>query len=86
MFRLIKLAAYALFGYALYEFFRGISQDRGQSDSEGQGGGGRQLREALNQDSSRNPSLTGEGRGTAVATQDASGGSARHVVGRGVVH
>ena len=25
--RLIKLAAFALFGYALYEFFRGVLQD-----------------------------------------------------------
>ena len=29
MFRLLKLAAYALLGYALYEFFRGMSDESG---------------------------------------------------------
>ena len=29
MFRLMKLLAYALFGYALYEFFRGMNESGG---------------------------------------------------------
>jgi len=83
MFRLIKLAAYALLGYALYEFFRGLSHERNREQASPQGQGNRHLRNALNRDPSHNPGLTGEGRGTAVATHDSTGGSARHVVGRG---
>src|SRR5947208_3308376 len=38
MFRLVKLAAYALLGYVLYELVMGISE--GQPDQGGGGGGG----------------------------------------------
>ena len=82
MFRLLKLMAFALFGYAVYEFFRGMN--------EGGGGGvravgfgesvramGREARESFAQ-------MTGSGEGREEATQDADGGSVRHRVGRGV--
>lgn len=90
MFRLLKLAAYALLGYALYEFFRGMSDESGgrqqtASQPSKRGRGNQKLSDALNRDPARGQALTGEGRGTTVATADATGGSAKHVVGRGVV-
>ncbi len=86
MFRLIKLTAYALFGYALYELIRGMIYESEQSGPRRQGGGvgSRSLRRALNEDSGR-MNVTGPGRGVPVATQDADGGSTTHTVGRGVV-
>ena len=39
----------------------------------------------MNSGPTRGQALTGEGRGTTVTTADATGGSAKHVVGRGVV-
>jgi hypothetical protein len=83
--RLLKLAAYALFGYALYEFVRGMmneAQAGGGGGSFGGGGGGEQSqfsggREAQN--------ITGPGEGQDVETQEPDGGMMRHRVGRGVV-
>ena len=80
MFRLLKLAAYALLGYALYEFFRGMS------DTAGGGGGmtgqsGRAMRgaeEGVGQ-------ISGPGEGRAESTLENDGGSVRRRVGRGVV-
>ena len=34
MFRLMKLLAYALFGYALYEFVRGMSDTAGGTETQ----------------------------------------------------
>ena len=91
MFRLIKLAMLALFGYALYEFFRGALQDTqlgarmndafgqltgGQGQQQGSGGGGGA--------ESRGMNMTGPGEGTAESTLETDGGSVRHQVGRGV--
>ena len=84
MFRLIKLTAYALFGYALYELIRGMMTDAEQTGIRQGGGGSRALRRALNEDAGR-VGVTGPGEGVQVATQDADGGSVRHRVGRGVV-
>ena len=44
MFRLIKLALYALVGYALYELYQGMVQGEGMQQSRmgGQRGGGQQ--------------------------------------------
>lgn len=69
MFKLIKLAAYALLGYALYEFFRGMFDDRSESNAS----------PAINRSSSA------QGRGGRATTHEASGASASHPVGRGVV-
>ena len=83
MFRLLKLMAFALFGYAVYEFFRGMS------DTGGMGRGmGRSMGEGRSEAFGLSPGqgqLTGEGRGREEATLDTDGGSVRHRVGRGVV-
>jgi hypothetical protein len=82
MFRLLKLMAFALFGYAVYEFFRGMS-DSGARGGSGSGFGdsvrnlGRETRESFGQ-------MASSGEGREEATLDADGGSVRHRVGRGV--
>ena len=89
--RLFKLAALALFGYALYEFFRGMLQDTrlGNMASEafgqmtqGQGGGG-QSSDGGGQ--SRGMNISGPGEGIAESTLENDGGSVSHKVGRGVI-
>lgn len=91
MFRLVKLAIYGLLGYAIYEFVRGMTQ--GQSVGLGQVMGGRQrqtggspaLDRALNEDPGRS-NMTGPARGQRVVSEEPSGESVPHMVGRGVVH
>jgi hypothetical protein len=80
MFRLIKLASYALVGYALYELFQGMTGPAARST-----GGGRNLNRALNQPGGRMQTLTGEGRGQREQSLEPNGGSIPHQVGRGVV-
>ena len=73
MFKLIKLAFYVVIGYALYELYLGF-QEGGMGGSQGgQGGQG------------RNENMTGEGEGMEERSQEPSGMSASHKVGRGVV-
>ena len=82
MFGLIKLAFYGLIGYALYQFFQGMT---GQARfRQGNRIGSRELRRALNSERGRMQTLTGPGRGETVQTLDSDGGSATHNVGRGV--
>ena len=84
MFRLLKLAAYALFGYAIYEFFRGMSDAEGMGGQGAGGrsrGGGRALRGAERGEGQ----ISGPGEGRDEATLESDGGSVRHRVGRGVV-
>ena len=86
MFRLLKLAAYALFGYAIYEFFRGMNAQAGgmgggQSMSGRRSSGGRAMRGADRGEGQ----ISGPGEGRAEETLDADGGSVRHRVGRGAV-
>jgi hypothetical protein len=80
MFRLIKLAMYALVGYAIYELYQGMST--GQSG--GFGGGGRDWDNATGGNQGRMGTLTGGGEGEPVSTLDDTGMSATHRVGRGV--
>ena len=89
--RLIKLAAFALFGYALYEFFRGMAQDTQLGNrmgeafnrmSQGQGGGGQG---AFGGGESRGMNISGPGEGERVSTLETDGGSVSHQVGRGVI-
>ena len=89
--RLIKLAAFALFGYALYEFFRGALQDTqlgaqlGDAFNrarQGQGSGG-QGSFGYNESSGMN--ISGPGQGERVSTLETDGGSVSHQVGRGVI-
>ena len=87
--RLIKLAMLALFGYAVYEFFRGMLQDTqlgarmndafGQLTGQGQQGGGGSSGEAGRYQ------MTGGGEGHEEATLERDGGSVSHKVGRGVI-
>jgi hypothetical protein len=81
MFRLLKLMAYALFGYAVYEFFRGVTDTGGGRAGSDFGESirqmGREARDSFGQ-------MSGQGEGREEATLDADGGSVRHRVGRGV--
>ena len=88
MFRLMKLMAFALFGYAVYEFFRGMSETGG-----GGGGGmgqsmGRSIGQGMSEAFGLAPGqgqMTGAGGGREEATLNTDGGSVPHRVGRGVV-
>jgi hypothetical protein len=85
MFRLLKLMAFALFGYAVYEFFRGMSDTGG-------GGGMGQMARSMGQAASEafgvqpgQGQMTGAGEGREEQTLNTDGGSVPHRVGRGVV-
>ena len=86
MFRLLKLAALGLFGYALYEFVRGVMNDpqmraaAREAFSGGQGGQG-----SFGGGEPGVQNITGPGEGVEEATFDPDGGSVRHKVGRGVI-
>lgn len=89
MFRLIKLAIYGLLGYAIYEFVRGMMQGQDIAQAMGMGGqqgrgGSRELNRALSEDPGRS-NMTGPARGERVMSQEPSGESVPHMVGRGVV-
>ena len=80
MFRLIKLVAYVLAGYMLYELFQGMNAESPTRSR-------RQVHPG-DVDSSTQPgigTMTGPGEGQRVETEDASGESVPHIVGRGVV-
>lgn len=83
--RLFKLLAYMLIGYALYELWQGMKESP-QPQMAGRARQGRQsdLGRALNEDTGRRMNMTGPGRGTTVTTEDGSGTSIQHTVGRGV--
>ena len=91
MFRLLKLMAFALFGYAVYEFFRGMTDTGGGGMGGGMGGGQRSMGNAMGGMSEAfglapgQGQLSGEGQGRDEATLNTDGGSVRHRVGRGVV-
>ena len=78
MFKLIKLAFYAVIGYALYELYQGMMQQQG-------GGGGRSFGGGSFGQGGNRGQLTGAGEGMEDVTGDASGAEMRHTVGRGVV-
>jgi hypothetical protein len=84
MFRLIKLAMYALVGYAIYELYQGMSTGHSGGGQRGQGGRGGDLGRALRSAGGRMQTLTGGGEGQEESTFDDSGTSATHRVGRGV--
>lgn len=85
MFKLIKLAFYGLIGYALYEFMRGLMQGERALQAGREQGGGRDLDRALDDAPAPVQNMTGPARGQTVTTEDSSGESVRHKVGRGVV-
>ena len=82
MFRLMKLMAYALFGYALYEFFRGMTAEGGaMGGGQSRMGGGRAMSGAERGEGQ----ISGPAEGRDEATLDTDGGSVRRRVGRGVI-
>ena len=70
MFKLIKLAFYVAIGYALYELYLGFTQ----ASSSRAGGRGE-----------RDQTLTGAGEGMEERSEEPSGMSVPHKVGRGVM-
>jgi hypothetical protein len=91
MFRLVKLAAYALLGYVLYELFLGISE--GEPDRASSRGGGGQRRGGGQQGGGQQGggggdegvTMSGPGEGRTVPVSDIGGGEHNERVGRGVV-
>jgi hypothetical protein len=81
MFRVIKLALYAVMGYAIYELIQGLlSEPRRVREA-----GSRHLERALNTPHGRMQTLTGPGLGYREETLDPDGGMVPHQVGRGVI-
>ncbi len=87
MFGLFKLAAYALLGYALYEFFRGLTTEVQKVPAIRRHPMGESIRRSIEQEIQAQTShpITGGGEGMTVATHSSDGGSTSHRVGRGVV-
>ena len=77
MFRLIKLAMYALVGYVLYELYQGMTQPQGGRPSS-EGGSFGPEGGAFGQ-------FTGGGEGITDTATDDSGIEMPHRVGRGVI-
>jgi hypothetical protein len=101
MFKLIRLAIYALVGYAAYQFVMDVvNAEPGQSgpvrDQSGRFASQRRRRGGGGDDAERGtPAIRGarmtathvasEGEGQSEKTQNSDGGSVSHRVGRGVV-
>jgi hypothetical protein len=86
MFKLIKLCIYVALGYVAYELYQGMKAS-GQDSGGGEPArtGSRALRRALNEGSGR-MNVSGPARGTTATTTDEfSGASMSHTVGRGVI-
>ena len=84
MFRLLKLTAYALLGYAIYEFVVGLLQieDENYRRSNAAGGGSSV---GVLRPKAAGMNFTGPGEGQPVSTTGTAGETASHRVGRGVV-
>jgi hypothetical protein len=72
MFRLLKLAVFALVGYAIYELYLGMTEEYGDEH----------YRERVGSSRAR---MTGGGEGMQTETVDESGAEVPRTVGRGVV-
>jgi len=83
MLRLLKLAAYVLLGYAVYEFVVGLLQIEDEKYRRSNPPHAGAAREG-NQEGTR-MNFTGPGEGQTVATAGFTGETATHRVGRGVV-
>jgi hypothetical protein len=85
MFKLLRLAIYAMVGYTVYQFITDVvhaDAEASRAKSSG-GGGGRGGRPRAAQPMTG--AKRGGGAGKGETTQDADGGGTRHRVGRGVV-
>jgi hypothetical protein len=86
MFRLIKLAAYAVLGYIIYELWQGMNEaQRGGGGQRSMTGGGRGQQQFGGGGSESMPGMTGGGSGTMADVGDESGAESRRPVGRGVL-
>ena len=74
--RLLKLMAYCLLGYVVYEFWRGLQTPLPRAEATGRG----------NRSGPGAAESTGSLGRVQVWTEDASGTSVQHTVGRGVRH
>ena len=90
MFKLLRLAIYALVGYAAYQFVMDVLETahegqgaQGGGGARGGGGGGRAG--AGRAGAQRTGGARRGGGGKSEATEDADGASTSHRVGRGVV-
>jgi hypothetical protein len=82
MFRLVKLAAYFLLGYAIYEFVAGMLQIEDENfrrRNSTLAAGSRPQRPS----DPENSNFIGPGEGQAVSTLEPDGATAAHRVGRG---
>ena len=85
MFRLIKLAMYALIGYVLYELYQGMTSEPATAGQRGGGAAGRRrMPGQTRQRDFRDQTITGAGEGRTEQTLNPDGGSIPHRVGRGV--
>jgi hypothetical protein len=83
MFKLIRLAIYALVGYTVYQFVTDVIEaDSALSASRGRGARGTGRRAA---GTPMTGTKRGGGAGKPEVTSDSDGGAVRHRVGRGVV-
>ena len=89
MFRLLKLMAYGLLGYAIYEFFRGMSAESGMGGGGSRGTAGGRMRigggDVMRGADRGEGQMSGPAEGRDEATLESDGGSVRHRVGRGVI-
>lgn len=83
MFRLIKLAAYAVLGYIIYELWQGMSESQGARGGRQRSMGGRGGREF--ESSASRSGITGGGRGMMADVAESTGAESRRPVGRGVI-
>lgn len=84
MLHLFKLAAYALFGYALYEFFRGLTSERQMTPQFRRHPLAQGIRDFIRHEIDERHRMP-RAEGQRVETHGSDGGSGSHVVGRGVV-
>jgi len=78
MLRLIKLLAYSLLGYVLYELYLGMT--------EGIQTPARSSAQALGTERKDAGATTGGSAGRTVQVEEPNGAQAMHKVGRGVIH
>ena len=83
MFRLIKLAMYAIIGYALYEMYQGMMQQQGGRSFGGGGTGGGAF--GGEESGSFGAMTGGAGGGMTETASDVGGAAIPRRVGRGVI-
>ena len=85
MFRLIKLAAYAVLGYIIYELWQGMKEAQAGGGGQRSMGGGRRREFREETSGAATSGISGGGGGTMADVGDVSGAESRRRVGRGVV-